>query len=315
MPNDEPIKSFIMKFMCLILTTILICCISCRKEHVAPQNAGTVNDKMAIKNFSNYPLAKQWATLAFEDNWPSLGDTDMNDLVVNYNYQFGKNENGDIVQVQANFAVTASGASFKNGLGLELPIAPALVKNVTGQRLDAGYIKLNPNGTEAGQTNAVIIPFDNHENLLHYYDYSYFINVYPAKQKITGDTAYIIINFTEPISKTMLDKTPFNPFLISNMRRDYEVHLAGGRPTDKANKSLFNTGDDNSKSGVTYVTKNNFPWALNFVNNQFYYPIEQATITSAYPHYTNWIQSHGKSYADWYYNNQPGYRNDARIFY
>ncbi len=302
-----------MKSMSLIILSIFIMCSSCHKEHSAPGYPTKGNAE--VSTYASYPASGKWATLAFEDDWPNLGDYDMNDLVVSYRYSFAKNKAGDIVSLQADFAVTASGASFYNGLGFELPISTLLVQNVTGQRLNAGYIQLNANGTEAGQHNAVIIPFDNHEDLLHYSDHSYFINVYPAKYRTAGDTAHVVVTFTKPLDKSYIASAPFNPFLISNMRRGHEVHLPGGKPTDKADKALFNTNDDNSGSGTNYVSKNKFPWALNFTDGMYEYPIEKARINTAYLHYQDWIQSGRKNYGDWYSNSQAGYRNDDNIFH
>lgn len=304
-----------MKSISLVILTALFLCTACRKEHSAsgyPLKGGVVTP---VVSYVNYPASGQWATLVFEDNWPKLGDYDMNDLVVSYRYSFGKDKAGKVLSLNADLTVVASGASIHNGLGIDLPIDAALVKSVTGQRLNAGYIQLNANGTEAGQKDAVIIPFDNHEDLLHYYDYSYFINVDPAKQRIKGDTVHIEVTFAKPLDKSYISKAPFNPFLISNMRRDHEVHLAGEKPTDKANTALFNTDDDNSKAGTYYLSKDKYPWALNFVTGGFAYPVERAPIQTAYLHYQDWIQWGGKKYADWYSNTQAGYRNDANIFY
>lgn len=44
-----------------------------------------------------------------------------------------------------------------------------------------------------------------------------------------------------------LGAAPFNPFLIADQNRGYEVHLPGYAPTSKANALLLGTKDDGSK--------------------------------------------------------------------
>ena len=46
---------------------------------------------------SYWPSKRTYATIAFEDEWPKTADYDMNDLVVNYRYNFVSNANNVIV--------------------------------------------------------------------------------------------------------------------------------------------------------------------------------------------------------------------------
>jgi hypothetical protein len=110
------------------------------------------------KAFNNYyPSKTNLATLAFEDLWPSKGDYDFNTIT---------NANNDVVKLEGEFIVRAIGAGFHNGFGFELKnILTGQVSAASGSSLQEGYINLNSNGTEAGQTNATIIVFDNAKNL------------------------------------------------------------------------------------------------------------------------------------------------------
>src|SRR5215217_846987 len=250
-----------------------------------------------------YPSATGYATLAYEDYWPFKGDYDLNDLVVNYRYTFVKNAQNNVLEMTGEYLPVAAGAGYKNGFGVQLPVAASKVASVTGQSLQSGYIQLAANGTEAGQTNAVIIPFDNHENLLKNADGTIQVNTDPAKAKVTASKAAVVIKFTSPVTATELGSAPFNPFLISDRRRAYEIHLPNNAPTDKADKAVFGTYDDNStlSSGRYYLNKNNEPWAISFTDT-FSYPIEAKSISSAYLHFLDWAKSGGTSYKDWYIN-------------
>lgn len=263
-----------------------------------------------------FPSQNGFAQIAFEDNWPIKGDYDMNDLVVNYRYTLVLNAQTQAVTLQGDYSIAASGASYKNGFGVQLPFAASTVKSVTGQQTISNYIQFASNGVEAGQTNAVIIPFDNHEALLHSPDYSFFINTLNAKDKIQGTPASVLVTFVSPVSVSGLSITSLNPFLISNLRRGYEIHLPGYAPTDKANTALFGAGDDASLiAGRSYYTsRENWPWAINFNDTSFKYPLETVIITDAYPHFADWAASGGGSFADWYSNLTTGYRVNSNIY-
>ncbi|RYE13375.1 MAG: LruC domain-containing protein, partial [Sphingobacteriales bacterium] len=138
----------------------------------------------ASKAFITYfPTEKTYAQVAFEDNWPSKGDYDLNDLVVNYRYTFVSNARNQVVTLKGEFNAIAAGASFKNGFGVQLPVNASAVASVTGQKTIDNYITFSGNGVESGQTKAVIIPFDNHDAVLKYPDGSFLVNTKLSKDK------------------------------------------------------------------------------------------------------------------------------------
>jgi LruC domain-containing protein len=271
----------------------------------------------ASKAYINYyPTKDTYANIAFEDNWPKKGDFDLNDMVVKYRYSFISNAKNQVVSMTGDYLVAAAGASFKNGFGVQLPVNASAVQSVTGYKLSSGsYITLAGNGVETGQSKAVIIPFDNHDLLVKNFDFSFFINTMNSKDKVTSQTASVTVNFSSPVDATTLKVSAFNPFLISNLRRGYEVHLPGFAPTDKADSKLFGTDDDKSSvaTGKYYLSADNQPWAINFTDS-FIYPIETANINQAYPHFADWALSGGTSYTDWYSNTAAGYRNTGNLY-
>jgi LruC domain-containing protein len=262
-----------------------------------------------------YPTKTTWATMAFEDQWPIAGDYDMNDLVVNYQYAWVTNASNQVVELFGNFAPVASGASFANGLGIQFPFAPSAVASVTGQRHTENYIQLSSNGTESNQTNAVIIPFDNHRSIINNVGGAFFINTKMDMPKITGDTVKVRVNFTNPLSIASFGSAPFNPFLISDLRRGYEVHLPMQRATNLADITQFGKGVDatNPSSNIYYVTKENYPWGLNFTST-FIYPSEQNSIANGYPNFLKWAASNGTQFTDWFTSTATGYRNTSLLY-
>ena len=264
--------------------------------------------------FDNYyPSATTFGTLAFEDLWPSTGDYDMNDLVVGYRYKYVTNAQGNAVEMFGNYYVKAAGATFADGFGVQLPFSASLVKSVTGQKLSSGYIKQASSGLEASQNKAVIIPFDDYSSLVTKPG-GFLVNTQSSASVVTSDTAKVYLSFTSPISVATLGAAPFNPFLISDKRRGYEVHLPGSLPTDLANTKLFSTAQDYTHplNNYYYKSKNAWPWALSFAES-FDYSSEGSAINKSYLHFLDWAQSGGMAYKDWY-KNLAGYRNSSLIY-
>lgn len=260
--------------------------------------------------YNNYTTG----TAVFEDLWPSQGDYDMNDLVNYYKYNMVTNAQNKVVDVIAKFYVRAVGASFQNGFGFQFDnVLPSQIASVEGYDITEGTIAFNGNGTESGQTNAVIIAWDNAENAIHR-EGGAFYNTVAGSPMGTSDTVTVTIHFSTLLSTTVVGTPPFNPFLIKNGDRAVEIHLPDYVPTSLADPGYFGTGDDNSNpaSNRYYKTANDLPWAIN-IPVGFDYPVEYVDILLAYNHFAEWAQSGGVSYPDWYLD-LPGYRNSANIY-
>ncbi len=268
----------------------------------------------ATKAFVNYyPAQDTPGTLAFEDQWPSVGDYDVNDLVVKYYHTTISNAQNKVLQLKTDIVASAVGATFKNGFGLELPISPSKVQSVTGHRLTENMVTLASNGLEAGQSKSVIVAFDNAFSLFPSGAQQH-INVVSGATFEASDTIKLTVNFTTPLLASELGDMVFNPFLISDGTRGREVHLAGYTPTNLAATSMFGTNADDSKIslGRYYKTVNSVPWAIQF-SEPFDYPSEGKSLTETYPSYATWAQSGGASSKDWYLD-KPGNRTVSNLY-
>ena len=90
---------------------------------------------------------------------------------------------------------------------------------------------------------------------------------------------------------------PYNPFIFVN-GRSREVHLVNYAPTDKADKSFFNTSDDmsNIDEGIYYITRYGeevdiMPFAINLPILDFSIPTEGVKIYDTYPDFIGWVKS------------------------
>ncbi|KAB2917757.1 MAG: LruC domain-containing protein [Bacteroidetes bacterium] len=263
---------------------------------------------------SYYPSAVTTATLAFEDLWPTLADYDFNDLVLAFNIQQVYNADNKVVDIKIKMKVKAIGGSYVNGFGFQLDeLVPADIASVTGQVLTQNLITRNANNTEAGQSKAVIICYDSPEPTLHRMGGSMF-NTIKTNPLYASDSIYINIALSTPVEGSKLSIDKFNPFMFTNKRRGYEIHLGNFKPTDLANTSLFGTYVDrtNPSNNIYYKNSNGMPWAI-LIPENFVYPVEKTPITSGYNFFDDWAISGGSGYTNWY-NNNPGNRNTNSLY-
>lgn len=249
----------------------------------------------ASKAFNNYtPFEGGFTSVAFEDLWPSKGDFDFNDLVVDANYNHITNASNQVVEMDYKIHVRHIGASFHNGYGIEWPFAPGQVTSITGNNITDGIVTLSSNGTEANQSKAVLIVFDDA-----------FDN--------NNDTLNINIDLGTPYNYSLLNQEGLNPFLFVNGDRGREIHLIDHEPTDLMDNAYYGTKEDMSVpgSGVYYKTASNEPWAIS-ISHDYDPPVEKIDIHDAYLKFNDWVNSAGSQYNDWY-EDLPGYRNSANI--
>ncbi|OJJ16420.1 hypothetical protein BKI52_34605 [marine bacterium AO1-C] len=266
------------------------------------------------KSFSNHlPGENTFGTLAFEDLWPSKGDFDFNDLVVNYHYELITNAQDQVTEMKAQYVIRAVGASYQNGFAVQLPINASDVASVTGTQLTENYVTLASNGVEAGQSKAIVMVFDNAYKHVQR-PAGFFVNTERNAPVVTADTFNLTITLASPIAFSTLNGAPYNPFIMVNKVRGHEVHLIDKEPTDLADLTLLGTSQDKSKPNQAkyYRTRNNLPFALH-IPVSFDYPLEKKAINSAFLKFVEWAQSEGSSFTDWYLN-QTGYRDETKIY-
>ncbi|MCC5937828.1 MAG: LruC domain-containing protein [Lunatimonas sp.] len=277
--------------------------------------------------FDNPFPAKGFSTLMFEDLWPALGDYDFNDLVVDYRINRVTDAKGEIVEVIAELKTRAAGAGYRNGFGIEFTgVAPSKVISVEGTKIKGGSIhQFESNGLESNTRFVTVIAFDDVHNVLpHLGQGTTGVNTTPGGPFQEVTLQRVVITFKKDgvagpggaAKLTDITHATFNPFLIANQRRGYEIHLPFKPATNLADQSLFGTIDDNAMVGArarsNYRSKNgNLPWALDIAENIPYLQ-EGNNFTRGYLKFTEWVKSGGTMYEDWYLD-KPGYRNGETL--
>ena len=263
----------------------------------------------ATKAFNSYyPNANDYSCLSFEDLWPSMGDYDFNDLVVNFQYQTVTNGLNEVVELIGRFDIIAVGAATNNGFGVAIDALPATVASVTGNQILGSGVSVASNGLENGHTDqAVIIVCDE----INTYTGSGMMNTTAGVNNVDIPLITVTVAFATP--QASIGTEPFNPFLFIDQTRGREVHLINKYPTQLANLALLGTADDNSNvlNSKYYKTQNNYPFVIE-VPEPLDYPTEKDDIVTAHNYFGTWAESNGNDYQDWY-KDKPGYRNTSKV--
>lgn len=255
-----------------------------------------------------YPSKTTFATLAYEDLWPGLGDFDFNDVVVDFQYEMITNAKNELKDMVGRFHLKAAGASLNNGFAVSMPFAPDKVQRLEGTNLVGEAIALAANGVEDGHTNeTVIVVLDAIGTL-----YGEFLNTQPERPYV--ETDMITLKMVLGTAVADFGVAPFNPFIFINQERGKEVHLIDHKPTELVDASYFGMWEDDSKpdEGKYYQTDKRLPWAIE-IPVQFDYPVETVDILLTHLKFAEWAMSSGTEYQDWYLN-KPGYRNEENIY-
>jgi len=269
------------------------------------------------KAYNNwYPSKTTYSTLAFEDLWPGKGDYDFNDLVISYRFNQVTNADSKVVQVKAEIITEAMGANLHNAFAFQLPFTPDKVVSVSGHSLKHNLVTLSANGTEAGQSKAVVVVYDDAYDRLPPPGIGVGSNTEKDAPYVTPDTMRLTINYVAGgIAASQAGIPPYNPFIIVGGDRNREVHLSDQPPTDMVNGAEFGTYDDDSKpvENRYYKTKTNLPWAIQ-IAGKFSYVYERQPVNTGYLKFNQWAESSGASYPDWYSNTAAGYRDNSKIY-
>jgi len=264
--------------------------------------------KRAYTNY--YPAKDQFNSLLVEDLWPSLGDFDFNDMVIDCQYKQVTDAKSSVVELFIKLKVRAIGASYKNGFGIQFPVAASAVSSVilTDQSGTAKSI-----GVESGQDKAVVIAFENAFQLLPSTGGA-GVNVIPGNGWSEPKEIELHVLFATPQLAENLGTAPYNPFVFVNSDRMKEIHLANATPTGKASATFFGLSDDTSDPATSryYKSKNNLIWMME-VPSSFAYAVEKKDILKAYLKFGAWAESGGSLFKDWYMD-KPGYRENSLIY-
>lgn len=242
-------------------------------------------------DFPIVEVTEKLYTFVLEDNFPSFGDYDMNDIVVSLDKQTKYiNKDNNVESVILDFELKAVGAVKRLGFGFQLDeVSKSNIKDVA---IDGGAIygtdlSISSN-LENNQNKPVIILFDDAHKLLRDDNKSEITNTYLSVSKKETKTISVTVDFNTPVSADAINLNTINLFgLIFDSAERKEIHVPGYATT-----SLFTSKMPN---------KGSYMWALK-VPFDFKYPCETISIHEAYPDFNTWVESDKTEATDWYNN-------------
>lgn len=226
------------------------------------------------------------AIYAVEDNWPKMGDYDLNDVVAKVtitafgegqakNEEEAKNIKLTSAIVKATFMATGA----DNRLGAYLQLDDVKGSDVQAKEAD---------GLEQGQEKAVIMFTKDVAATMG----GRYINVSAARttpyKTITRE-----LTFTNGITVAALAKEKVNFFITVNdngSNNRTEVHLRNYASSSKCNTKASE-----------YQSADNFVWGISLPGSANYeWPNERVKITQVNSDFTNWVTNSGASGTAWY---------------
>ncbi|WP_045858509.1 LruC domain-containing protein [Teredinibacter purpureus] len=260
---------------------------------------------------ARYPAANAWATLAFEDNWPLMGDYDMNDLVVHYRLSSFTSED-TLLRIKIEGEIVAIGASFHNGFAFRIP---GLLRSEIDQSR-AEFIINNQRRElllETNQDDAIFIIANDLWDFVTPGENCKFYRTEPECGSNIQMTFSLEIPVVANVAAQNIASFPYDPFIFGTEGhersyvfgeapgRRYEIHLKNQAPTAAFQDNFLGRGDDasNAAFGEYFVNENGMPWAIN-IPYEWQYPIEYMDVKYAYPDFHGHVSSAGANNVDWF---------------
>ena len=232
---------------------------------------------------------------AFEDLWPSKGDYDMNDVVIDYKYtrEFKKYKDQADSEYKTfreafSFTTYQNYAELHSGLAFTFSLAANPSSILFKKRAKGSENFEDANFTVENDDNVVILTEDINTEI---------------------GTEYLVeVTYENGIT----NRSTVKPFIFraSTDGKRREIHLPMEAPTSKMDISFFHTQDDKSdvENGIYYVRSGDYPFAFYLAGGQIDWftdtilkpDFEREPINKIYPHFIDWSRSSGAQYPDWY---------------
>ena len=211
-----------------------------------------------------------YMSFAYEDIWPSGGDYDLNDVIIEYHRSITFNKDNYVSEVKETYEPVQKVGAATNGNAFAIQYA-------TDQR---GEMVLPSGAVDETQTNSIIL--------------------FPNAMDVRNQKFVITRTFAAGAMKKdalKVGNSILNPYIIVNYRT--EVHLPKSKATNLANSDQIGKEAD-----AYYVNKDGkHPFAISIPG--IFTPVtETVTIDKEYPDFEKWVESDGKEYTDWYKNYQ-----------
>ena len=266
-----------------------------------------------VKQKVYFPAKDKYATVMFEDLFPSKGDMDMNDIVFGLNIEYFLDNNSRLLAIQINIQPRAIGSTYSQ-IGLAANLLSQNILSIVNGISHSGEPALSPlfNVTtnrdgyspELNNKSSQVIPLTGNFRSYFDNDNGSFINV------MENDAVSATHNFSVLIEIKSSEKFPFSKltFLESVQSgkinldifavfgsRGKEIHFKGQRPTDLFSYQYFVS----TLPKTDFSTIDNWVWVI-ISDKSIRYNLEYVKIFNAYPNFKVWAEGGGSIGSNWY---------------
>lgn len=268
----------------------------------------------------SYPSSGDFVSLAYEDNWPTVGDYDMNDVVMAYRTRKYIDENNRVIRYDIEGQLLAMGAGYHNGFAVQLDGVNTDNINKILMRYEINGVNKNDDSNSFSplelnnddETAVIIVSNDLWSEITVSASCSY----YRTSDSCTRKEPYNFVVSIPLIQSMDINEAPsdvLNPFIFASPGwyhgddfssppgRSLEIHLKNKPVSPKFDSDFFNLADDYSDvaNGLTFLTANNMPWALQ-MPTLWSHPKERIDLNRAYPKFIEFVESSGQDASTWY---------------
>ncbi|RXE95033.1 LruC domain-containing protein [Pseudoalteromonas phenolica O-BC30] len=271
----------------------------------------------------SYPGQNDWVTLAYEDRWPYLGDSDFNDLVLHYRTTKYFSSEG-VTSYRIEGEILGVGASFHNGFAVRLfekNNDSGLTHIINADQVDTQNATVLINGKTINQ--AVIEPnreqaiaviasdIWDHVNIQNGCQYFRTEVNCDVNKKVTFSVNLPLVNAISPETApgSLLDPFIFaseghyhGDVITDGNYRGLEIHLKNQSPTEAFNLSLLDADADDASApleSLYFQTESGIPFAL-AIGAPWRHPHEKVDINRAYSNFADFATSNGSTSPRWY---------------
>ena len=264
-----------------------------------------------------YPSGASYVTFAYEDQYPLVGDYDMNDVLMNVKfteYQL----NNQVIRLKIEGQIAALGGDNRSGFAIRLPNVPRSAVKQDSVKLIINNAVSSATVLEEGTNDAIFII---HEDLWDITEAGEADNCTMFRTEPDCSTNYrpswqLTVSLKNPIDNSAMPAFPYDPFIFAAPGhyygevglavsggypgRELEIHLKNKAPTSKFNPTYKTKGVDASSGNTHYHNNNGLPWAIE-IPMTWKHPLEQVNILEAYSQFAGFAQDNsGARNATWY---------------
>lgn len=279
--------------------------------------AQSVQTKAGNNNFQRiyFPSKDKFATVMYEDLFPSKGDMDMNDVVFGLNIEYDLTNQLLVNSITITIQPRAIGSSYKTigiaaNLAYKVPIdiidyvvydnGPNMSSLFSISKINKGYTP------ELNNSFSQVIPITGDYRSYFHNEKDDFLNVrnvdpftscdeFSAKIYFKSSSLVSYSNFTF-LDASNTSRINIDLFTVFKDRWK-EVHFKDQIPTERFNTLQFSA----TRPMTNFSTIDNWVWAI-ISDKSIRHPREFVKIYKAYPDFKLWAESSGNTNINWYSN-------------